>query len=273
MKKIIVERRNVNIKDYVKRKASKTDCSRIIDEPCLIYEGDELKIALIELPARDIPFEKALQSIKYSKDTRTSGLKTNSRIFGFMPRVTIREDYCHVAGLEWHNPKAHRIVCNKVKEIIPYYEKLFPKQFNHHKSIIEDKVLNDYQIHGSVFTSGIINQNNPLNYHFDSGNFAGCLSAMYINKKNCLGGNLACPEYDILIKLKDNQLLLFDGQSILHGVTGFKLFNGGHRYTTVFYSLKQMWNCEPITEELARIKQKRWEREQKRLETIKNAIE
>ena len=270
MKKIIVERRHVDIKDYVKRKASKTDCSRVIEGPCLIYEGDELKIALIELPKRDRAFEKALQSIKYSKGTRTSGLSTNSQIFGFMPRVTIRNDYCRVAALYWQNPEANRIVCNKVNEIVPYYQKLFPKQYEHHKNIIDERILPNYQIHGSVFTSGIINQNNPLNYHYDSGNFKGCLSAMYINKKNCIGGNLSCPEYDILLKLKDNQLLLFDGQSILHGVTGFKLFKDGYRYTTVFYALQQIWSCEPITEELARIRQKRWEREQRRAESIQD---
>ena len=98
--------------------ATDKDCTRIIEGPCLIYEGDELKIALIELPTRDRKFEKALQAIKYNRDTRTSGLKTNSRVFGFVPRVTVREDYCHVAGLEWHDKSAHRTVCNKVKEIV-----------------------------------------------------------------------------------------------------------------------------------------------------------
>ncbi len=42
------------------------------------------------------------------------------------------------------------------------------------------KVLLDWRIEDSFFTSGIINNKNALNYHFDSGNFEGCMSAMVV---------------------------------------------------------------------------------------------
>jgi hypothetical protein len=116
-----------------------------------------------------------------------------------------------------------------------------------------------------MYTSGIINENNPLKYHFDAGNFKGTWSAMFGFRKKTEGGYLSLPEIEIGIEIKNNSLLLFDGQSLLHGVTPIKMLEkDSKRYTIVYYSLQQMWNCKPIDDEIIEQRKIRNEIEKKK---------
>lgn len=52
----------------------------------------------------------------------------------------------------------------------------------------------------------------------------------------------------------------------MHGVTPIiKTHRDGYRFTVVYYSLEQMWKCLTITQELARIRNVKTQREAKRL--------
>lgn len=74
------------------------------------------------------------------------------------------------------------------------------------------------------------------------------------------------PEYGIGLEIGNRSVTLFDGQAVLHGVTPItKLRDDATRFTVVYYSLRQMWKCEPLGAELARIRRKKTERERKRL--------
>jgi hypothetical protein len=126
-------------------------------------------------------------------------------------------------------------------------------------------VLDDWKIGDTPFTSGIINKNNQLPYHFDAGNVKNVWSNMVVFKKDVTGGCLACPELGITFELKDNSVLMFDGQNILHGVTPFnKTSPNGYRYSIVYYSLLPMWNCLPPKEEIKQAANRRRAREVKR---------
>ncbi len=64
---------------------------------------------------------------------------------------------------------------------------------------------------------------------------------------------MAVPEYDIGLEVADQSLTLFDGQALLHGVTPFRRSGPqGYRFTVVYYSLQQMWQCLPPGEEAKR---------------------
>ena len=120
-----------------------------------------------------------------------------------------------------------------------------------------DKVLKEYKMRDTVFTSGIINKNNELNYHYDAGNFEECYSCMITAKNGITGGYLAMPEYDVNVEVLHGSVFLFDGQSILHGVTPIQKMGDDHyRYTVVYYSLKEMWKCLEFGDELARAKKR-----------------
>ena len=127
--------------------------------------------------------------------------------------------------------------------------------------------MQDWTIGGSPFTSGIVNKNNQLKYHYDAGNFKGVLSNMVVFKKDVDGGHLVIPELDIVLEVEDNTLTIFNGQDILHGVSTIEYENEhAYRYSVVYYSLEQMWKCEPFGEEIKRIRKVKTEREKKRLD-------
>ncbi len=67
------------------------------------------------------------------------------------------------------------------------------------------------------------------------------------------------------LEIANDSVLLFDGQDILHGVTPFTVSDDGYRYTVVYYSLQRMWDCLTITDELARIRNLKTQRERKRV--------
>jgi hypothetical protein len=134
-----------------------------------------------------------------------------------------------------------------------------------HEGITAEKVQPDYRMAGTAFTSGIANDNNPLWYHFDTGNYPGVWSGMLTLRQGVEGGYLSMPEWDVGLRVADKSLLLFDGQGLLHGVTPItKTSETGRRFTVVYYSLKGMWKCLPPKAELERIRRVRTEREEKR---------
>ena len=110
---------------------------------------------------------------------------------------------------------------------------------------------------GSLFTTGSINKNSAISYHHDRGNLRGAWSAMLVVRRAVTGGDLVLPEYGCVLRLRDGDALLFDGQSTLHGVTPLSVSPGGYRYTLVYYTLEQIWRCLAPLAELERIQSAR----------------
>ena len=146
-----------------------------------------------------------------------------------------------------------------------YYALHNTELYQEHLATTHENIVDDFSLPDVPFTSGIINDNNPLCYHFDSGNFKNVWSAMIVLKHKTSGGYLAMPEYDLMCEVANHSIFFFDGQSILHGVTPIKkLASDSRRFSLVYYSLQSMWNCQPLREEIARARTRREEVEQKR---------
>lgn len=266
MKTIEIKRNKIDYKEYVKRSATETDYDTLINEDVLVTENGEPKILYMKLPADVSKYARqAVKNIKYSTSTRTSGLKTTSRIFGYNPRNTIRKDYCSTTSMAIEHPNEHAAICDFGEYLSSLYIKYFPKVYKLHSDITESKMQGEWVIKNTPFTSGIVNKNNPLKYHFDAGNIKDVLSNMVVFKRQVQGGFLSCPEFNIGFEVADNTVILFDGQNILHGVTPInKLTPSAYRYSIVYYTLQQIWNCLPIDEEMARARNKRYDRENNR---------
>lgn len=266
MKIIERQRKEVDLKEFVKRSAKTSDFSELIDEPCILKENGEVKVIYDELDWDFKPLKSALQSIRYETGKRTRGLTSTSRIFGYRPRNAIRGEYCSVTSLAMEHPKEHDLICSFAKKIEDVYFRNNPEKFDKHKELADNNMKDEWRIDGTIFTSGIVNKNNPLKYHFDTGNFNNVFSAMLVFKEGVEGGYLSLPEFDLGFKLNDRSIFLFDGQGILHGVTPIKYVSEKpFRYSIVFYSLKGMWKCLTVDEELIRIRRKKTEREHNRL--------
>lgn len=268
MKTLLAKHKELDLKSFVKRTALESDYSTLIKEPTLIRDADndELKVIydIVNLDTKEIV--DALKVVKYHEGKRTRGLVSRSRIFGFRPRHPIRGNYCSSTSLAIEHPTEHQIVCNLAEKIEDYYSKWYPEGYQRHLKMSEEKVQAEWRMNGkSAFTSGIINKNNPLKYHWDTGNFNDAFSMMIVFKNDVQGGYLSVPEYDIGFELQNNAVIMFDGQSLLHGVTPIYFANeNAHRFSVVYYSLKQMWKCLEVTEELAWARKTKTERERNR---------
>jgi hypothetical protein len=173
--------------------------------------------------------------------------------FGYHPRNALRNNFCGPAGLAREDPAAHRLIVSYAGVVASAYARSNPALFERHERLAL-AVRREWQLEGGPFTSGIVNRDSPLPYHYDGGNFAGVWSGMLGFRRDIEGGNLAVPAYDLALEVADGSLTLFDGQGLLHGVTPFvKTSPHAYRFTVVYYSLEQMWKCLPPEEEAARI--------------------
>lgn len=148
-------------------------------------------------------------------------------------------------------------MCDFGRKMTGIYRAMAPERSARHAKLLEE-VLPDYVIPGTLFTSGIVNRNNPLNYHFDKGNFDGVMSCMAVFRRLIKGGDLVVPELGVGFRLEDHTYLLFDGQRYLHGVTPIRRMNStSYRYSVVYYSLRSMARCESPEAEMKKARKKR----------------
>jgi len=215
----------------------------------------------------------ALKGISYSTSARTRGLTTHSRTFGNAPRIPIRADYCHCAALAREDPHAHGLLTQWAGYASSYFEKAFPQEHTRQRDRLVGAVRPEWRLPGDTFTSGIINANNYLAYHLDTGNFPDSWSAMLVLREYTEGGELVVPEWGLTFECADRSMLLFDGSRWLHGVAPMRRLSEAksYRYSIVWYALKFMANCLSPEEELLRIRTKKTERERARLDPVATA--
>lgn len=261
-----VESRKINPFNYKNRSAKEEDISNdfLINDSVVIIENNKPILIYLNNFIQDEMLFKALQRIDYYKTDRTRGLISNSRIFGYSPRITHRKDFCSTAALAEDHPYENDIVCNYAKRVEAIYKDYAPDVWKGHSEQAK-KVLIKYKLPESIYTSGIINKNNPLNYHFDSGNFPNTFSSMIVFKKDIEGGHLNLPAYNLKLECGNGSLVIFNGEGILHGVTPIvKKSLNAERFSIVYYSLKGLWNCLNPTDELDRIRKRKAKREHDR---------
>lgn len=254
MQTITVERRAIDYGAFRNRRAAETDCARTVTEPCKVFDqAGNLVVVYDMLDFDPCALTDSLKRIKYAESTRTGGLVTRSRTFGHMPRLERRQRaFCNKTTLMREHPDENREVCNVAGMIHDRYCAEATEVYLRHRAVVTDKVKAEWMINGTVFTSGIINKNNALAYHYDSGNFEDVLSCMLVLRKNITGGYLCFPEIDTKFLFQNRGIAMFDGQKILHGVTPMhETAPDAYRYSIVYYSLKGMWKCLTMTEELA----------------------
>lgn len=274
LKVVRLRRKFIDPKLYVKRSALENDFDQLLTESCIAVDDATNEILfiykLLDFDMTDIA--AALQRIRYDTSQRTGGLKSTSRTFGYLPRVALRRDFCTTTSLAMEHPREHAIVCQYGQKISALYHQFTPETYAKHEAIMQAKILDEWAIRDTPFTSGIINKNNPLKYHFDAGNFEGMYSLMLGFKHDVDGGYLSIPDYGVGAEIKNNSVFMFDGQEIMHGVTPIRRRSTqAYRYTIVYYSMKQIWNCLPLTDELARIRKVKTEREHKRYRQLQEA--
>lgn len=274
MRTIQVHKKELDPSDYTFRDAKESDYKTLIKDECILMDGDKIVAVYVKVKNSETQqIRDHIRSVKCSPDRRSKGLIVNAAVFGYTPRKTLTRDYCSSSMMSHNNPLAHAAVCKFGETLATYYKKLVPQVYADHEMEVKYKVRKEWIIENTPFTSGIINKDSALRYHFDTGNFKNVYSNMLALKRGVSGGHLALPEYNVGLDISDNSILLFDGQKILHGVTPIhKVSPEAYRYTIVYYTLQKMWKCVSPQGELERVKRVKSLRETKRYKMLTGEI-
>jgi hypothetical protein len=250
---------------------------QVVSEPGKYYCGDDLVLILDKLPSGAPDILHSLKNIKYGPEHRTTGnvyRKVNkpppigeSRVFGYQPRTAISQNFCRLASLGLESPPLHESFISMGQVLSERYRDLATEKYQKQLELVSGSVLPDWIISGTPFTSGIANRNNNLRYHYDSHNMPDVFSVMVMYRKDVDGGLLVIPEYRIAVDIPDSFFILFNGKSLLHGVSKItKKTASAYRFSVVYYSLKAMQACLAPTEELERVRLLKTNAQRKRAE-------
>ena len=243
--------------ELIKQTPTKNDYNLVINENTLFTKnGFNVGLYLkIDRKYSDA-IRKASLNTKYVKTYRTrKALATQSSVFGSLPRVPLRNDYCRFSAQTKNEKENTNILFSFLPYLTEIYKKFLPTQHEHDLKVIQENVNTDYIIQDKApFTTANINVNHAIKYHRDSGNFRGNLSNVLILRDGIIGGELVFPEYGFALEQEDSYLAIFDGQSIIHGVMPIiKTKEKPYRASIVYYTLENMKHCYPFKMELQRI--------------------
>lgn len=187
---------------------------------------------------------KMIQAVRWDdageggNQTRLNGMRYMSRVFGYTEAKPLRQRYgCSPSVLYRGEPHLARLLDALAQRFWAVFARRWPDVAERHRAIVEANVHSDWRVGGTPWTSGIINNTAALPYHRDSGNLDGTLSAMLSVRKHVKGGGLHLPEYDVTLAVPNGSLIIFDGNTVWHGVTPFVFQRkDAYRYTLVWYA-------------------------------------
>lgn len=239
--------------------------SQLITKDTNIMVGGEIVAAYRVLPHEIKNKLKACCiGAKTQKSARTSGVMQNSAVFGALPRVACREDYCRFSANTKTQPEIFFGLSSVARYLWGVYKKEFPivaKNFE----VESEKINKDFMKTGTPFSTVNVNKNIGIGYHKDAANFAKVYSNVLISKKNCIGGHFVIPEIGVAFEQGDGALLIVDGQKYPHAVSKITpTKKDWYRYSVVFYTLNNLKHCLGQKEEIQRSKKVTTERARKR---------
>lgn len=202
-----------------------------------------------------------LPRLRYQGNSRlafTDGLKTlnapkrtKDLAFGFRPTRPVFGIQAGPCAFNSNYSQSYQKLVTLSVELTALYRAANPTKAAWQLELMNKSVLDHWKMPGGLFTQGIINSSNALQMHFDRGNFEGVWSCMAVFARDVSGGQLVVPAIDAALALEDETYVLFDGQSLLHGVAPIhKLSDHAGRYSIVYYAQKIMSKCSTEADEM-----------------------
>ena len=191
---------------------------------------------------------------KPANEGRLSGIVVTHRTFGFTPPVPLRRRYhCAQSRLDVDHPVISGLIAEFCAEAEHAFRVQAPDAYAATTTRIHDLIPNRWLIAGTPWTSGIINHTAALPYHRDKNNVPGSWSAMLCARHAMAGGLLHLADYDVWLTVPHGSLLVFDGQSVVHGVSPMRPTGPNpYRFTLVTYARLGMRVCAPNPADEAR---------------------
>lgn len=249
-----LHRRPIADADYQRHAREEGDYSTLIKVPTIVVDDATGEVVLVYL----VPIEEdcrvlvnVLRHMDIPLTDRMGGMESQWRTFGSRPPNPYRHLPCGIADLAREDPHAHAVLCSYARVVNRYYQRYGPAVYARAERKVR-QIRPRWQLEQSPFTSGIVNKDGELPYHYDKTNFKHVWSGMIGLKQEVKGGYLSVPAYNLAVAVADKSLTLFDGQSLLHGVTPMTVGPAGFRYTVVFYSRAGLVKCLRPGEEVQR---------------------
>ena len=181
------------------------------------------------------------------QEGRLSGIVAPHRTFGFTQPSPLRRRWgCGRSSFDSQYPAAAAEVYRFAAEAEQVMRRWAPDPYRHSAEAVARLIPEAWRIKGTPWTSGIINHTAALPYHRDSGNVRGSWSAMLGARHGLDGGLLHLADYDVYLAIPHGSISIFDGQSVVHGVTPLhRTHHDAWRYTLVTYSKAGLRECCP----------------------------
>jgi hypothetical protein len=263
----------MNAEKFIKQTPSKEHYTELIREDCMFLKDGKPVGLYMKIPDELVePIRRASLTTKYVKTYRThKALPTQSSVFGSLPRIAVRNDYCRFSEKTKSEKGNTTALFDFLPKLTEIYQKYLPQQYNHDVNVIQEQVREDYRlVEEAPFTTANINVNHAIKYHRDTGNFRGNLSNVLILRGGIIGGELVFPEYGFALSQEDGYLAIFDGQNEIHGVMPIiQTTKNPYRASIVYYTLENMKHCYPFEMELERIQKLSTSRAKKRALNIR----
>ena len=238
----------------------KEDTAFYLDDICIgIYVNVEKELLSY--------VREAVKDTKYVETYRANTLPTKSSVFGALPRVAMRNDFCRFSNKTSEEKGNTNKLFTFQETLCKIYKEHLPELYEYDLQKARETVNDDYRLIDTPYTTANINVNHAIKYHRDSGNIKNSYSNVLILKEYCTGGELVLPEYRIALEQSDGALCIFSGQKEIHGVMPIKPYKENfYRASIVYYTMAQLEHCYPYKEEVSRLNIKKRERAVKRME-------
>ena len=177
----------------------------------------------------------------------TSGFRSASTSFGFRgPQPMLQVSGCQTCGGAAYTPAPHSELCAAAAEIADAFTAALPEEAQAQTEIAR-VVPEGWHLPGRMWTSGVLNRNSPMPYHFDKNNIKDSWSAMVVFRQFTRGGHLHLPNLTlddgrpVVLECADGDILFFNGQKEFHGVTPITFRrDGGYLFTAVYYTVRTL---------------------------------
>lgn len=230
-----------------------------VTSPALVTDVETGDVVLVTLPyeasapALDA-YRRALLAYPMESTMRSGGIRNASRVFGYSSRSPLlKRNGCRLCHGASEAPEAHRTIVDASGWLAGRLGGVVPERATKDLNLVRSMVLPEWIMHPDAWwTSGVVNRTSPLPYHRDRNNFA-AWSAMVVVRRGVRGGHLHVPEYDMVVECRDGDVVWFNGNDLIHGVTPMtKVLRDGYRISAVYYPVAKMRHCLTYAEEIER---------------------
>lgn len=228
----------------------------------LIVEGDAILIdadteaitAVHSLSMSSVADDllRQLNSVRHweggsTRSARLSGIHSAVRHFGYTPPQPLRSRWaCQQSSFDREHPACADMLRTVFEIADNMLEQHAPHAYELTHGNVENEIAAMWRIGSTAWTSGVINKTAALPYHRDANNIQKTWSAMFAVREDMEGGLLHLVDYDVWLAIPHGSVSLFDGQSVLHGVSPMKAGSvNARRYTMVAYARTAMRKCCP----------------------------